>query len=72
MVVRGDMLPADGNYFFMVDGAYSFVLRKCNGSVVARVPTGGALQQPSDRVVVAPHPHSVERFLVADHLATSQ
>lgn len=72
MVVRGDMLPADGNYFFMVEGAYSVVMRKCDGSVVARVPTGEALQQPSDRVVVGPHPHTVERFLVADHLVTGQ
>ena len=37
MVIRGETLPADGNYFFVVDEGYKAVMRKCDNAVVARV-----------------------------------
>ncbi len=37
MVTTGRMLPANGNYFFVMDGGYRVVMRKCDRSIVARV-----------------------------------
>ncbi len=37
-VIGGDMLPAGGAYFFVMDGAEAIVMRKCDQSLVARVP----------------------------------
>ena len=37
-VVGGEMLPAYGNYFFLVDGEDSVLMRKCDRSIVARIP----------------------------------
>ena len=46
-VIGGDMLPADGAYFFVMDGAEAVVMRKCDQSLVARVP--GQLLARADR-----------------------
>ena len=38
-VMRGDILPPNGNHFFLVDAAgIATVMRKCDRSVVARIP----------------------------------
>ena len=37
MVTTGRMLPANGNYFFVMDGGDRVVMRKCDRSIVARV-----------------------------------
>lgn len=69
MVLRGEMLPANGNYFFMLEGRYAVVMRKCDRSVVARVPTGPDRRANHHPIV---GPHLVERSEVAHDLATSQ
>ncbi len=38
MVLAGEMLPGDGDYFFVVDQGEAVVVRKCGNTVVARVP----------------------------------
>lgn len=38
MVMAEEMLPADGDYFFVLDGQERVVMRKCDGTLVARVP----------------------------------
>lgn len=43
MVTRDERLPADGNYFFVVDEGYKAVMRKCDNSVVARVSPTNAI-----------------------------
>lgn len=37
MVTTGRMLPANGNYFFVMDGDDSVIMRKCDRSLVARI-----------------------------------
>lgn len=37
MVTTGRMLPANGNYFFVMEGGDRIVMRKCDRSIVARV-----------------------------------
>ena len=37
MVLAGEMLPGDGGYYFVVDSEETVVMRKCDGSVVARL-----------------------------------
>lgn len=43
-VIRGEMLPPNGNHFFLVsaDGAAS-ILRKCDRTVIARIPAEARL-----------------------------
>lgn len=37
MVMAGEMLPGDGNHYFITDGQMTFVKRKCDNSVVAQL-----------------------------------
>ncbi len=38
MVMAREMLPADGGHFFVMDGKNAVVMRKCDRSLVARIP----------------------------------
>ena len=37
-VMAGEALPADGFHFFVLDGDDAVIMRKCDLSVVARIP----------------------------------
>ena len=37
-VMAGEDLLADGNHFFVVDGDDAVVMRKCDLTIVARIP----------------------------------
>jgi hypothetical protein len=37
-VMRGEMLPPNGNHFFLVSADGATVLRKCDRTVIARIP----------------------------------
>ena len=56
MVIRGEALPADGNYFFVVDEGYKAVMRKCDNSVVGRV-------SPTQAIVALARQWDNERFI---------
>ncbi len=38
MIKRGEMLPPDGGYFFVTEEEMTLVVRKCDLSLVARIP----------------------------------
>ncbi len=38
MVMAREMLPADGGHFFVMDGENAVVMRKCDRSLIARIP----------------------------------
>ena len=49
MVKRGDMLPPLGGYFFVSEGDVTLVVKKCDLSVVAKIPAW-AVGRAEDRV----------------------
>lgn len=55
MVTTGQMLPTSGNYFFVMDGDYPVIMRKCDRSLVARVVRNALVlaDQPPHRAVSA-------------------
>lgn len=58
LVMRGQALPADGNYFYVVDDGHKAVMRKCDNSVVARVSAQSiamVARQPSDGRFIRQH-----------------
>ena len=58
LVMRGQALPADGNYFYVVDDGHKAVMRKCDNSVVARVSSQAiamVVRQPSDSRLIRQH-----------------
>lgn len=61
--MAGEPLPADGFHFFVLDGDDAVLLRKCDLSVVARIPHRQIPQQNAEFAIatdsaVEPHPRA--------------
>ncbi len=50
MVMGRETLPADGGYFFVVDTEHAVVVRKCDLSLVARIPVWALEPKHADRL----------------------